>query len=134
MCAKTRHSNYTTRLLTHSLTHSLARSLANLSIDLTLGGNIASNKCYKTSLDGTTDPDDKSRLSTVNRVESVEDRLNPLVGTGPLLDNRLKLIEMKINDVQSTVSSDTKALYTRLSNLEEIVARLSKKEDTTIRL
>ena len=88
-----------------------------------MGGTILSNKCYKTSLD----PDDKSRLSTleaVNRVESIEDRLNPLVGIGPVvLDNRLKLIE-----------SDTKALYARISNLEEIVTRLSKKEDTTIRL
>lgn len=105
-------------------------------LDLTLGGNIPSNKWYKTSPDNI-DPADKSALSTVvtvNRVEPIEDRLNPLVGTGPLLDDRLQLIEMKIKDVQSTVLSETKSLYTRISNLEEIVASLSKKEDTIVRL
>ena len=110
--------------------------ILNIPLDLTLGGNIPSNKCYKTSLDNI-DPADKSALSTVitvNRVEPIEDRLNPLVGTGPLLDDRLQLIEMKIKDVQSTVLSETKSLYTRISNLEEIVASLSKKEDTIVRL
>jgi hypothetical protein len=106
-----------------------------LPTDLTLGGNILSNKAYKTSMD--IDLNNKSSLSNmvaVNRVEPREDRLNPLVAVEPLIDERLKQLEMKISNVQFEVQSDTKGLYARIANLERVVAQLSKNEETIIRL
>jgi len=70
----------------------------------------------------------------VNRVEPREDRLNPLVAVEPLIDERLKQLEMKISNVQFAVQSDTKGLYARIANLERVVAQLSKNEETIIRL